>query len=303
MGALDHVPAPALTDAILAEGIDQPNGRVYLQECNPNGLFGAGTLVEGLDHTFVQIIACEGSGLEGGWNRKWDGQERTDPWAPYPALRVIGGPLARAGKPVPGVLIQGGDTGRWDVQAGGKLLVRDCWYESNWTPFHMFLRGDGRLTLDSFYDAQYTHPTLKGVGVSYAFDHWQGRFLALNIGGAYTKDNPVLSFAGDCAKAQILFIGAGSDEGTPAPQAGAGAWLGDFNRRIGKDFPPNPAQLPADRIRDLLRDDRETRFQPLAHCPAPPTCASRVSGPGTVASDCTCKASHEPAHATPDTTA
>ncbi len=106
-------------------------------------------------------------------------------------------------KPVPGVLIQGGDTGRWDVQAGGKLFVRDCWYESNWTPFHMFLRGDGRLTLDSFYDAQYTHPTLKGVGVSYAFDHWQGRFLALNIGGAYTKDNPVLSFAGDCAKARF----------------------------------------------------------------------------------------------------
>ncbi len=268
MGGLDHVPAPSLVDAILAEGIDQAGGRVYLQECNPNGLFGAGMLVEGLDRTFVEIIACEGTGLEGGWNRKWDGQERSDPWAPYPALRVVGGPIAKAGKPVPGVLIQGGDTGRWDVQAGGKLVVRDCWYESNWAPFHMFLRGNGRLTLDSFYDAQYTHPSLKGVGVSYAFDGWHGRFVALNIGGAYTKDNPVLSFSGDCKGAQVLFLGAGSDEGSPAPQAGAGAWLGDFNRRIGKVFQANPAELPAVTLRDLLSDARETRFQPLTPLPA-----------------------------------
>jgi len=264
-GGLEHIPAPSLQDAIQVAGIDQPGGKVTLQECNPNGLFGAGTLIEGLDHTFVQILACEGTGLEGGWNRKWDGQEKLDPWAPYPAVRVVGGAAAQAGHSVPGVLIQGGDTGRWDVQRGGKLVVRDCWYENNWLPFHMLLHGNGRFTLDCAYDAQFTHPTLKGVGVSYAFTDWHGRFVSLNVGVDNTGGNPEISCAGDCAGGQLLFLG---NSGIPAPLAGAGAWLGDLNRRLGTEFLANPPNLPANRLRELLSDDREMRYQPLK--PEPP---------------------------------
>jgi hypothetical protein len=267
-GTLKGPPSPNLVAAIAAEGIDQPGGRVHVQECNPNGLYGVGTLVEGLDRTFVQVIACEGTGFDGDWNRKWDGQEKRDPWGPYPAIRVIGGPLAKSGKPVPGVLVQGGNTGRWDVQQGGKLVVRDCWYESNSKSFHMFLRGDGRLTLDCGYDAQYTHPSLKGAGVSYLFDGWRGRFVSLNIGGHYSADNPPTAFAGDCAGARLLFIGNAGDPGTPPPVAPAGAVILDLNRRMGSAVQANPAAIDADFVRDLLSDARTSRVQTLAPLPA-----------------------------------
>ena len=191
--------------AIVAEGIDQEGGRVHLRECNPMPWPAVGCWSRGSTIRLVQAIAQEGTGLDT-WNRKWDGQEKSIPRSPYPALRVIGGPLAKAGKRVPGVIVQGGDTGRWDVRDGGKLIGGDCWYERNWAPFHMFLRGNGRLTLDCFYDAQYTHPTLKGVGVSYAFENWRGRFASISVGGEYTADNPVLSFGDDCRGGEVLFL-------------------------------------------------------------------------------------------------
>ena len=261
------IPTKHFAAAIVAEDIDQDGGRVHMRECNFAARFGIGTLVEGLDRTLVQAIAVEGHGAEH-WRNQPAGKEKTDPFSPYPSFRVVGGPLARAGKPVPGVIVQGGNTGRWDVRDGGKLVVRDCWYESNWAPFHMFLRGDGRITLDCFYDAQYTHPSLKGAGVSYAFDGWHGRFTSICIGGHYSADNPVLSFAGDCQGAQVLFIGNSGDAGTAAPQAAAGARLIDLNRRAGAIYQPNPAQLPADEFRDLLSDARSGRVQPLVPTPA-----------------------------------
>ena len=263
---LKSPPHAALAAAIVAENIDQAGGRVHLQECNPDALFGVGTLVEGLDHTLVQAIAVEGTGADT-WNRAaWAGQQKTDPRAPYPAIRVIGGPLAKAGKPVPGVIVQGGDTGRWDVREGGKLVVRDVWYESNWAPFHMFLRGNGRFTLDCAYDAQYTHPSLTGE-VSYVFDGWKGQFSSICVGGAYDAANPVLSFAGDCQGGKVLFLGNGGDKGSAAPQAACGAMLVDLNRKIGSTFQPNPAKIPVDELRDLLADDRSARVQPLTPTP------------------------------------
>jgi hypothetical protein len=150
------------------------------------------------------------------------------------------------------------------VQRGGKLVVRDCWYECNWAPFHMFLRGNGSFTLDSAYDAQYTHPTLKGVGVSYDFKEWHGRFVSLNVGADNSSGNPEIACNGDCTGAQLLFLG---NAGMPAPQAAAGAWLGDINRRVDKEFTVNPTDIPATRLRDLLSDDRTMRFQPLTPLP------------------------------------
>jgi len=265
IAGLDAPPTPNLTAAIVAEGIDQPGGRVHLAQCGFDALYGVGTLVERLDHTLVQAIAAEGSGATR-WNRKWDGHETTDPRAPYPAFRVIGGPGAEAGEPAPGVIVQGGNTGRWDVARGGKLVVRDCWYESNWAPFHMLLDGEGRLTLDCFHDAQYTHPSLKGAGVSYAFEDWKGRFTAINIGGHYNRDNPVLSFTGNCRGGDVLFIGGGGDTGTTPPREEAGAQLLDLNRKIGVEIRRNPV-FNRNWLLDMLTDARQARVQPLAPTP------------------------------------
>lgn len=258
-------PTPSLTASIVATDVDQAGGRVHMSMCNFDALFGTGVLVDGLDQTQAQAIAVEGSGTAN-WNRRWDGQETADPRAPYPAFRVIGGAQAQANDAAI-VLVQGGNTGRWDVHDGGRLVVRDCWYESNWAPFHMFLRGNGRLTLDCFYDAQYTHPKLKGVGVSYAFEDWTGRFTSIAIGGHYTSDNPVASFAGNCNGGRVLFLGNGGDTGSTPPVAAANIELVDLNRKIGETIVPNPPSISEAFVLDMLRDARAARVQPLTPTP------------------------------------
>jgi hypothetical protein len=134
----------------------------------------------------------------------------------------------------------------------------------------MFLRGTGRFTLDCAYDAQYTHPNLKGVGVSYVFENWSGRFTSICIGGHYSADNPVLAFQGDCSGARILFVGNTGDAGTPVPVAPVGVQMTDLNRRAGPSYQPNP-DVSADAIRNLLADARTARFQSLVPTPADAT--------------------------------
>lgn len=265
LAGLTAPPTPSLTASILATGVDQAGGRVHMSMCNFDALFGTGVLVQSLDQTQVQAIAVEGGGASN-WNRKFDGQETTDPRAPYPAFRVVGGPRSGADEAAL-VIVQGGNTGRWDVRNGGRLVVRDCWYESNWAPFHMFLRGHGRLTLDCFYDAQYTHPKLKGAGVSYAFEDWTGRFTSIAIAGHYSSDNPVASFTGIGHGGRVLFLGNGGDAGSTPPLATADIRLLDLNRKIGGTIVPNPPSIPEAFVLDMLRDARAARVQPLTPTP------------------------------------
>lgn len=68
----------------------------------------------------------------------------------------------------------------------------------------------------------------------------------------------------------MLFLGSGGASTNPAliPRAESGVALFDLNRRQDKVFRPNPLPLPAEAVRDLLRDAREARVKPLA--PLPP---------------------------------
>ena len=73
-----------------------------------------------------------------------------DPSAPFPAVRVIGGPDAKVGKPVSGwVDLFGCNCGVYDVRDGGSILARDQWYENNYLPFHYLLKDTGTITLDT----------------------------------------------------------------------------------------------------------------------------------------------------------
>jgi hypothetical protein len=194
----------------------------------------------------------------------------TDPYFPYPAIKVVGGPKAKAGRDVPGrVELLGGNTGRYDVVDGGLLVVRDTWYESNWAPFHMRLRGNGRFVLDTGLDAQYTHPNLKGAGVTYALEDFTGTLAVLNVGGHYNADNPALAFTGDCTGARILLLGMSGREGwLPDPAKNAGAKLTWLNVRNDANIAPNPAPVDPAMLAAFLAPTRAARLLPPAPRPA-----------------------------------
>ncbi len=260
---------PTLGDAIAVAGADQRDGRVYLQECNLGATAGIGLLSDGLDETRVQAIAFEGGGLNW-WSRDWDGVMAADPYFPYPAIRVVGGPKAKAGKGVAGrVELLGGNTGRYDVMDGGTLLVRDTWYESNWAPFHMRLRGNGHFILDTGLDAQYTHPNLKGAGATYTLEDFTGTLALLNVGGHYNADNPALVFRGNCAGARVLLLGISGQNGwLPDLTKTAGAKLTLLNARSGAAIARNPLPADPDALVAFLAPTREARLLPPVPRPA-----------------------------------
>jgi hypothetical protein len=264
-------PVPQLDAAIVVEHYDQPRGRVSLRECGTNALFGVGLLVTGLDHARVQVIAHEGGGYNYNWRRDWDKGVADDPYAPYPAVRVQGGLLARAGKAVTGrVELFGCNCSTYDVRDGGYLLVRDQWCENNNLPFHMFLTGNGHLTMDTCKESLYLHPTLKGVGASYRFKDFTGTFTMLNVSGE-TYENPLMSFTGDCRGARILGIGNGGDGNPrwlPDPANTAGATLGMLLPRRNIPDLPNIGDTSPVFVKAMLRHTRAARPEPLAATPA-----------------------------------
>ena len=207
-GGNPTVPPCNLQASIAVEDADQEGGQVLLQECNLSAWGGVGVRVDGLDRTRVQALAHEGTGISS-WNTNWPATRAGDPGLPYPALEVIGGATARAGKPVATVLVQGTDTGRWAVRNGGRLLVRDQWYECNWAPFHDFFDGRGQFTLESALEAPFTHPTLKGHGTCYALKDFTGQLALVNVGYDLQKENPLIGFDGACDEARVLMLGLG----------------------------------------------------------------------------------------------
>lgn len=103
---------------------DQPGSRVYMQQTSALRALDAAIFVDGLDYTNVELhdfqiaytaVAPASTGI---------------------GLKVVGGPLAREGRPQSGrtsLLAGSGATNHlsYSVSGGGNLIVRDSWYESN----------------------------------------------------------------------------------------------------------------------------------------------------------------------------
>jgi hypothetical protein len=263
-------PVAQLAAGIVVENADQLGGRVYLQECDINAYYGVGLLAAGIDKTRVQAIAHEGGGYDYNWRRDWDRVAADDPMMPYPAVRVIGSPQAKAGKAITGqVELYGCNCATYDVRDGGSLLVRDQWCENNNLPFHMFLTGNGRLTLDTCKEALFLHPSLKDVGAAYRFKDFTGSFTLLNVGGE-TYGNPLMSFAGDCTGARILGLGNCGDGGPawlPDTAKTAGAKLGLLQPRGQLPNLPNVGDTSPDYIQTMLQQTRDARLAPITATP------------------------------------
>lgn len=217
---------PVVEKAIVVEGADQAGGQVGLWLTRANA-DEAGLVVDGLDETAVRAVGFEGGP---GLDRRDIGKDDQNPPAPYPAVRVIGGPKARAGKAAARVVLYGSNAGRFDVSNGGSLVERDSWYEQNNYPRYGVLRGTGDLTLDCGRIAR-PHPKITGPAL--LLDGFQGRLTLLNYYGSDNEKRPLLEFRGDCAGAQVLLLGYDGQGPNylPDPAATRGARLEWVNCR------------------------------------------------------------------------
>jgi len=152
----------------------------------------------------MELRAHEGVGLAA-WNeKKWKANE--DLRVPYPAILASGRPGGTGF-----IQVFGGNTGRYHVKSGGRLIVRDTWYESNWAPFFSTVEGTGELVIDCCLDAVYTHQKLKGIGPAYRLRNFQGRLLLIAQGGFYTKDNLPIKLEGN-QRGEVILLGVTTED-------------------------------------------------------------------------------------------
>ncbi len=129
---------------------DQPGGRIFGDQVNVSGRSpeenGIGVLVLGVEHSDVLLRCAQG----GTFCRTW--------------IRVLGGPLCRAGKPAPGqVSVFCGATGtaeeQYGVAQGGRIVVRGVYHEvSGDSPQGILLNDAGSLAVDATRFSYKTSP-------------------------------------------------------------------------------------------------------------------------------------------------
>jgi len=163
---------------VVVEVADQPGGYIGM-----DGVVAAGAeygvVIDGLDETLVEMRNLCMNGL-----------------------KVTGGPRAAAGGQTPArVNIFQGGTSRdkgldnipaiYDVRKGGRVLVRDIWYEGHGTP--LINIDDGEFTYCSGLYAADPEPM--------RMDKMNGRLMVGQLRGSGT------SFVGDPAKLKMLLLG------------------------------------------------------------------------------------------------
>ena len=234
---------------IVASGLDQPGGRVFMEETQTRGN-EYGLVVNGLDNTNVELH-------DHGHN----------------AMQVTGGPAAAAGARPTGMtaLFCGGasrDPGSQDqgidlynVAGGARLLVRDIWYEGQiWHFLHFTDRGE--FTLHSGNVSPYKPPP--GDEAVIDFDGFSGEVTLSQIepmnGPIRVKNAPNL---------KLLMLGLFSRDAPLQMQDAGGAKVAFLSGRefrqdlTGTDSLPDIGPWDPVWIKARLARLRETAPQPL----------------------------------------
>ena len=144
---------------IVATGLDQPGGRVYMDEAQTMG-YEYGLVVNGLDQTNVELHDHGHNGMQVRGGLGAAGGAR-----PAGMTRLFCGASSRD--------LNSQDEGidLYNVAQGGRLLVRDIWYEGQiWHFLHLTDRGE--FTYHSGNIAPYKSPP--GEGAVLDFDGFQG---------------------------------------------------------------------------------------------------------------------------------
>ena len=123
-------------DAVLVGTTDQPGARIYMQGVQLRRAKVADLRVDAVDHTYLQLED---------FGQAYSPEAR--------AIVVAGGPALRAGRPAAGrvSIFSGASSGNRvsiDVSNGGRLLVRDMWYESGAGAGYAHIHGRATFTAD-----------------------------------------------------------------------------------------------------------------------------------------------------------
>jgi len=121
-------------DGLVIDNCDQPGGRIFMDQANVTGAQEVGLLVDGVENANVDLYNINHGSCKLG-------------------IKVAGGPAAKSGKAFAGrVVIFSGASSNNDlsyaVENGGRLLVRDIWYESGQHPRFMQCDNSGSFTLN-----------------------------------------------------------------------------------------------------------------------------------------------------------
>ena len=174
-------------DGLLMDDVDQPDGRVFLQQVQVRHARQADLVVDGLDFTHVQA------------------EDFGHAYSPNgAAIRVSGGPRRSAGEATSGrvSIYSGASSGNrlsYDVSNGARLLVRDLWYESGVGAGFARVHGRAELTTDGL---RVSSP-VGGEPSAFAIDDLDGRVAIL---ATHLDDGIKVAGAGNNANVLALAL-------------------------------------------------------------------------------------------------
>ena len=190
-------------------------------------------------------------------------------------VKIVGGPLAAAGNPQTGsVNIYSGLSSNemlpWDVSGGGKLLVRDVWYEGSPSPAYLHLTGSGTLTMEGLMVA---YSLINQSTPTFDINNFKGNATFIND---YTSGNWAVS--GDGTQARVLGVGLNeitptttyfSNNASPAATVGLLQSMNASTTWMGSAYPtPNTGTLDDAFVRDMFAHTRGEEPRMLAALPA-----------------------------------
>ena len=173
------------SDGILVDNADQPGSRVFMEQTFLQGSAQCNLLVDGLDHTNIE--------LRNFYHRDCTGT----------SVKVVGGASAAQDNPLEGKtnIFSGASSNSnlsYSVSNGGRLMVRDIWYETGSYPGFIQLTDKGTFTLHNAKIYTAAGQSTPAVEVN----NFQGR--ATIIGGLI---NDRIVVDGDGSNTKVLALG------------------------------------------------------------------------------------------------
>ena len=175
---------------VVVEDCDQAGGRIFMEETFVAENKPSNLVVNGVERTSVRLHAF---------------QHCQSPLS----VKVIGGPQERAGKPgEPVVIFNGASSGNdltYDVADGGRLLVRDTWYETGDRPRFLRMTGAGDFTLQGAEVAVFGKEGEPAIEL----DDFRGNvsLLSTQLGSVNPKVPTGISVTGAGAGTSLLLFG------------------------------------------------------------------------------------------------
>ncbi len=249
------VDAAKTGDGLVVEKCDQAGGRVYMDQANISSAQQVGLLVSGLEKADVDLHNMNHGSSKLG-------------------VKVVGGPEAKAGRePTGRVVIFSGSSSNnalsYDVENGGRLLVRDIWYESGQSPRFMLCRGSGSFTLNGAMIA-----TAQEQGIpALEFDNFNGDLTFLTSILHSNSQSVPIAVRGSGAFTNLLLLGVEMGIGngylvndSPAARV---ALLESMQYTQGGGGAPVPDVGKADAafLRRMLAQTRSVKPKPLKAVP------------------------------------